>query len=83
MGPLLAIWMSLLAAAALSEASFIFRCASEHGTYSCLGEVRYGKEPVWTAWRTAFGSVGCNSEEFKDPALDEEKICQCIPATVS
>ena len=45
----------------------ILRCASQYVTCSCLGHMRYGKEPAWTAWQTELGSVECNDGQFGDP----------------
>ena len=54
------------------------QCASEGGTCSCYGEVRYGSDSGWTAWSAVSGSIGCNNGVFGgDPSPGIGKTCEC------
>ena len=52
-------------------------CATEHQNCDCRGEVRYGMNGKWSAWKNVSSSIACNNAQFGDPNPGVVKQCEC------
>eukprot|EP00492_Amphilonche_elongata_P005723 TRINITY_DN91_c0_g1_i11.p1 TRINITY_DN91_c0_g1~~TRINITY_DN91_c0_g1_i11.p1 ORF type:complete len:986 (+),score=193.47 TRINITY_DN91_c0_g1_i11:55-3012(+) len=55
-------------------------CARERQICICSGQVRYGKDTVWTTSHLIQGSTLCDNSIFSDPIPGQSKECQCRSA---
>lgn len=56
------------------------KCSDEHGSCSCTGLVRFGKNTSWTHIQPLTGSISCVSASFgnADPLNGVDKQCDCM-----